>query len=273
MNLFKTILVLIPTLLLLGLVSCTKQATSDKAKDSSVHEDPNGYWTCPMHPQIHQHEAGKCPICGMPLVLVKADANKPAPKIETSAPIDVSPAPLKNSHISKFKIEKKDLLVELFLSGRMITTKEISFQIYESDLPAVKVGMEFTGSLASHPQEVLKGKIQSIDKLVDPSSRTLRVTGILSSSTSNYFAEASFHGQIKNLLKNQLLIPEESILHTGTRDLVYVFTQDNQLEARKVTLGQKSQGLVQVLSGLNEGEEISTGANFLIDSEAKIRGH
>lgn len=273
MKLIKTTLLLIPTLLLLSLSSCTKQASQDKSKETSVHEDPNGYWTCPMHPQIHQHESGKCPICGMPLVLVKADANKPAPKIETSMPIEVSQVPLANSHISKYKVEKKDLQTELFLSGRMITSREISFQIYESDLPAIRIGMEFTGSLASQPLEILKGKIQSIDKLIDPSSRTLRVTGILSAAANNYFAEASFHGQIKNTLKNQILIPEESILHTGTRDLVYVFTENNQLEARKVILGQKGQGLVQVLSGLSEGEEVSTGANFLIDSEAKIRGH
>lgn len=37
----------------------------------SVHEDLNGYWTCSMHPEIHQHEKGKCPICAMDLIHVE----------------------------------------------------------------------------------------------------------------------------------------------------------------------------------------------------------
>ena len=85
-------------------------------------------------------------------------------------------------------------------------------------------------------------------------------------------AETSFHGQVHNRIKNQIVIPEEAILRAGKRDLVYVFTSDGKLESREVVLGQKGHAEYQILSGLKEGDVISAGANFLIDSEAKIRG-
>jgi Cu(I)/Ag(I) efflux system membrane fusion protein len=80
-----------------------------------------------------------------------------------------------------------------------------------------------------------------------------------------------FSGEIKMLLKSQISIPEEAVLHTGKRDLVYKM-EGNKLTPVEVALGAKGGNRYQILSGLKEGDVISGGPNFLIDSEAKIRG-
>lgn len=233
------------------------------------HEDPDGYYTCSMHPQIHQHEPGKCPICGMPLIKVKGTAKQVTTKPEE---IEISTLQQKNIQISKFKVEKKDFVIHLPVSGRALSSQEIAFQVYESDVSLIKSGYEFTGTSSMAPEKSLKGHIVQVDRLVDPSSRTIRVVGRISGVNMGLIVESGFHGEIINTIKNQIVVPEEAVLRAGRRDLVYVFTSDSKLEARKVQLGAKSMREYQILSGLKEGDVISSGPNFLLDSEAKLRG-
>lgn len=267
---FLGCLILFPLISAVGFINIAHSETATTAT-KAAHEDPDGYYTCPMHPQVHEHKAGKCPICGMPLVKVKGKAQEKKVEPTSAEGIEVTDTQNKYAQISKHTVEKKDLELILPVSGRALTSREIAFQVYESDLTNIKISSEFTGTSSGNPGQALKGRIISIDRLVDPSSRTVRVTGLLDSS-SNLLIESGFHGEIRTTLKNQIVVPIESILHTGTRDLVYAFSSDGKLLPMPVQLGAKGKFEYQILSGLKEGDVISTGPNFLIDSEAKIRG-
>lgn len=235
------------------------------AFSNTPHEDPDGYYTCTMHPQIHVHGPGKCPICGMPLVKVKGSA-----KATSGESIEVSEQQRKNIHISKIKVERKDFVIYLPVAGRALSSQDIAFQVYESDLSLIKSGLEFTGTSSMAPAKSLKGRIVQMDRLVDPSSRTVRIVGRV--SEAGLIVESGFYGEIVNTIKNQIVVPEDAVLRAGRRDLVYVFTADEKLELREVQLGAKSMREYQILAGLKEDEVISSGPNFLIDSETKIRG-
>lgn len=266
---FLGCLILFPLFSSIGYINLAHSETTTTTK--SAHEDPDGYYTCPMHPQVHEHESGKCPICGMPLVKVKGKAQEKKVEFTSSEGIEITDTQSKYAQVSKHTVEKKELELILPVSGRALSSREIAFQVYESDLANIKVSSEFTGTSSAIPGQVLKGRIVSIDRLVDPSSRTVRVTGLLGSS-SNLLIESGFYGEIRTTLKNQIVVPIEAILHTGTRDLVYAFSSDGKLLSMPVQLGAKGKLEYQILSGLKEGDVISTGPNFLIDSEAKIRG-
>jgi Cu(I)/Ag(I) efflux system membrane fusion protein len=84
--------------------------------------------------------------------------------------------------------------------------------------------------------------------------------------------ESSFHGKVEVHVPSVLAIPEDAILHTGENDLVYLFQDDQTLKPHAIKLGMKVNGYYLVLEGLKIDDEITTGANFLLDSEAKIRG-
>lgn len=251
---------------------------SNKANDSTVskneHEHESGFWTCPMHPQIHKSEPGKCPICGMPLVRVdkKVHVEKAEESKNDANGVDATKAQIKNANISKYTVSKKDFVATIAFSGRLTSAKEVSLQIYESERALIKMNMAISGYSSVNPGEIKKGKISHIDSFVDPSSRTIRVSAVLDSAVSEYVSESGFYGQIQSTIKNQIVVPDEAILHAGKRDLVYVFNQSGKLEPKEVVLGQKNKAEYQVISGLSEGDVISAGANFLIDSEAKIRG-
>lgn len=262
-QIFLSLVLLAP---LFASVACSKNEKMTTAVVETAE-----YYTCPMHPQVHEHKGGPCPICGMPLIKVQAKAAGQTEIKKSQNSLEVSEQQQKYSNISKFKIVSQDFNWSLSASGRINSPKEVIFQVYEADLAQLKIGTEFTGLASSAPNQMMKGKITSLDRLVDPSSRTVRVTGQLSGGTSIPLMETGFQGELFSVIKNQIVIPEEAVLHAGTRDLVYVFTDENILEPRKVQLGLKAKGQYQILSGLKAGDSISTGPNFLLDSEAKIR--
>lgn len=244
-------------------------------KISAAKAEQNSYWTCPMHPQIHQDHAGVCPICHMKLVKVSGSSMGPTAQNDLGgkrASIQPSDNQLKLIGVQKTTVEKMSLTARIPISGRMTSSSSVAFQVYEKDLSYVRTGLSFTGESSSSSDESIIGTITSVDSFVDPTSRTVRVLGSVKKGPRNLLTETSFSGEIRIELKNRLGIPESSVLHTGTGDLVYLFGEENRLTPKAVKLGIKTEGFYEVLRGVNEGDIISSGPNFLIDSEAKIRG-
>jgi Cu(I)/Ag(I) efflux system membrane fusion protein len=72
--------------------------------------------------------------------------------------------------------------------------------------------------------------------------------------------------------KQVLAVPEAAVLHTGEHDLVFVSDGHGRFSPREVRVGMRGQGAVEIREGLKEGEMVSAGSNFLIDSESRIQG-
>ena len=68
-----------------------------------------------------------------------------------------------------------------------------------------------------------------------------------------------------------LSVPESSVIDTGTKKIVFVETEPGHYEPRDLRLGREGDEDYEVLAGLRAGERVVTSANFLIDSESKIR--
>ena len=71
---------------------------------------------------------------------------------------------------------------------------------------------------------------------------------------------------------SRLAIPEEAVIDTGRRQIVYVDKGEGYFEPREVTLGVRAGGMVEVLKGLKAKEKVASAATFLIDSEARLKG-
>lgn len=246
-----------------------------EAQKTEAKSEVESYWTCPMHPQIRSDKLGECPICHMKLVQVKAQGDKGhhhGDSKDARSPVVASDYQLTLAGVQKVEVETMDLKVKIPVAGRFISSSAVAFQIYESDLRDIKPGLSFKGESSFRPDDEVTGVISSVDSIVDPTSRTVRVVGAVKNGPRDVLSETSFRGEIEIDLKNRLAIPESSVLRTGQGSLVYLVDKENRLVPKNVKLGLKADSFFEVIEGLSAGDVISSGPNFLIDSESRIRG-
>lgn len=143
--------------------------------------------------------------------------------------------------------------------------------IYESDIPYVKVGMMVEMNLPYWPGKAFRGRINFLDPQLDPQTRTMRARLEIGNPglilKPGMYADAS----LKFSLGTRLVVPEDALVRTGERNIVFVKTADGALNPVEVTVGLRSGNFFEVLSGLKEGDPVVTSANFLIDSESSLK--
>jgi len=144
--------------------------------------------------------------------------------------------------------------------------------IYDYELPWVKLGDEVEMSLASVPGRTFRGTISYMYPYSESTTRTTKVRMVFDNSESllrpDMFAEISIHSDERN---NAIVIPAESVIRSGNSTQVFVVRGPGKFEPRIVQLGIESDGQVVVLDGVREGEEVVSSAQFLLDSESKLR--
>ena len=73
-------------------------------------------------------------------------------------------------------------------------------------------------------------------------------------------------------LGRQLTVPEDAVFDTGTEQYVFVDKGNGYFEPRKVKLGVQAEGYYAITEGLRSGERVATAANFILDSESRLKG-
>lgn len=147
----------------------------------------------------------------------------------------------------------------------------VEVDIYENEIPLVKLGDEAAMTLASFPGEEFRGKITFVSPHLDMKTRTAMARVEFPNPDLKLLPEMYADVNIDIPLGEKLTIPESAVLRTGKQDIVFVDKGGGNMEIKRVELGQKSDGYYEVLKGLSEGEKVVSRANFLIDSESKIQ--
>ncbi|OGR56552.1 MAG: hypothetical protein A3I11_06345 [Elusimicrobia bacterium RIFCSPLOWO2_02_FULL_39_32] len=144
-------------------------------------------------------------------------------------------------------------------------------QIYEYESALAKVGQSIEIRAKSFPGKKFSGKIRAIDPILNKETRSLRVRAEVLNPENLLKPEMFVEVKIQVPLGNKLALPEEAVLHTGERNLVFVSLGQGKYEPREVVLGQEAEGYYELISGVSKGEKVVTSANFLIDSESKLK--
>jgi Cu(I)/Ag(I) efflux system membrane fusion protein len=169
------------------------------------------------------------------------------------------------------------------VQGSKITAGDTPFEItdlsqvwvladaYESDISRVKVGTAATLRVDALPNRVFKGRVGFVDPLLDPKTRTAKIrVGFKNPDLDlkpDMFGEVAFEGRSREGLR----IPLDALIDSGTQKVVFVALGDGRFQPREVTVGAQTSEFVEVLSGLSEGDQVVTRANFLIDSESRLK--
>lgn len=144
--------------------------------------------------------------------------------------------------------------------------------IYEYELPFVKVGQQARITLSYFPGKEFLSKIDYIYPAISADTRTAKVRLTLSNPQGQLKPQMFTNVEIKINLGSKLVIPDSAVIDTGKSQVVYVDKGEGAFEPREVELGMRSDGSVEVLRGIKAGDKVVSSANFLIDSEAQFKG-
>jgi Cu(I)/Ag(I) efflux system membrane fusion protein len=143
--------------------------------------------------------------------------------------------------------------------------------IYEYELSFVKIGQQAAVKLSYDPGTVLKGKVGFIYPTLDPKTRTAKVRFELDNRDEKLKPDMYANVEFRVELGKRLAIPQEAIIESGQKQVVFLHLGEGRLEPRVIKTGVKTGEWSEVLEGLKEGEHIVTSANFLIDSESRLK--
>jgi Cu(I)/Ag(I) efflux system membrane fusion protein len=142
--------------------------------------------------------------------------------------------------------------------------------IYEYEAGLVKEGMPVQVDTLAYPGQMFQGRIVSVTPLLEAATRTLKARALVENPEGKLKLEMFANVRIDYDVGEKLAVPEEAVMHAGTRNIVFIADPDGYFTPRTVVLGTKAQGYYEVLQGLSANEVVVTSGNFLVDSESKL---
>jgi Cu(I)/Ag(I) efflux system membrane fusion protein len=158
-----------------------------------------------------------------------------------------------------------------------LTQVWVTADIYEQDIPRVRVGQAARFELTSYPGEAYVGKVQFVSPVLDAATRTMRLRLELKnkSDRNGPRLRPGMSGIVRLDLPSTtgLMVPSGAVVDTGEMHYLFVATAGGHFQPRKVEIGAGTHvdDKIQIVSGVAEGETVVTTGNFLVDSESRLR--
>jgi RND family efflux transporter MFP subunit len=149
----------------------------------------------------------------------------------------------------------------------------VDVDVYEYELPWIRKGIPADMELAYIPGKRFKGEVLFIYPYLEAKTRTVKLR--LAFPNPNYQLKPGMYANVflKSVIdRDSLVIPQEAVIDSGVRQIVFVAIGEGRFQPREVNIGlEGNENDYQVLAGLNEGEEIVLSAQFMLDSESRLR--
>ena len=145
--------------------------------------------------------------------------------------------------------------------------------IYEYEVPWIKVGQETEMTLSYFSGKVFKGVVTYIYPYLQAETRTIKVR--MEFDNPNWELKPDMYANVKlesKIAESAVLVPAEAVIRSGVKDIIIVSKGGGVFEPRDIVVGvDTGDGYLQILEGIKPDEEVVTSAQFLIDSESKLR--
>jgi RND family efflux transporter MFP subunit len=144
-------------------------------------------------------------------------------------------------------------------------------QVFQSDVGEIKPGDAAQVTLNAYPGRVFPGRVDYLLPQFDMNTRTQPVRLVFPNPGLRLRPGMYVNVRVRPPMGRQLVIPASAAFHSGTKNLVFVYHGEGNIEPREVEFGPQVGDQIIVSDGLKTEEEIVTSANFLIDSEAQLQ--
>ena len=157
----------------------------------------------------------------------------------------------------------------LFLiADRRVLWVEVA--VFERDAPAVRVGMRATVRVDAVPRATFEGRLTFIQPQLDERTRTLTARLEVDNASGALRPGMYATVELQTAGRRAVTVPRAAVLPTGTHNIVFVNRGDGRFLPRDVRVGQHGDSLVEVIEGLQPGDEVIASATFLLDSESNL---
>lgn len=153
-----------------------------------------------------------------------------------------------------------------------LSTVWVIADVYEYELPLIRPGLAARMRLSYFPDKEFSSKVDYVYPTLSGESRTARVRLVMPNPGGLLKPQMFSNIELTIRLGERLTVPDQAVIDTGTRKIAYVDRGEGLFEPREVATGLATERYVEILRGVKEGERVASSANFLIDSEAQLRG-
>jgi Cu(I)/Ag(I) efflux system membrane fusion protein len=147
----------------------------------------------------------------------------------------------------------------------------IDAEVYEAEVPLVEPGMPAEVTLAYLPGRRLEARVDFVDPRLDADRRTARVRLVLPNPELALRPEMYVDVVLRRPLGARLTVPDSAVLYAGERSFVFLDLGDGRLRPQEVGVGLRSDGRVEILSGLEQGQPVVVSGTFLVAGESRLR--
>lgn len=174
-------------------------------------------------------------------------------------------------------IDKQIVVGSAFKAGqqllRIVDLSQVwvESQVYDYELPLIKVGMKAKVVLPELQDREYPAKVDFIYPFMEGDTHTARVRVELENSDGFLRPEMYAHIHLKATLGKRLVVPESAVLYSGRNRIVFLDLGDGRLAPRKIKTGQRNRKWIEVLEGLEAGDTVVTSGTFLIAAESKLK--
>lgn len=182
-----------------------------------------------------------------------------------------------HSPVSGVVIEKNVLGGQRIMSGVTLykiadlSTVWVEGEVFERDLPAVRLGAIVNAELDALPGERRSGRITYVSPTLNAETRTGRIRVALQNPGLRLKPGMYATIRIQGATVSAVSVPRSAVLSTGERNLVFVRRSDGMLEPRNVTIGESTEDRTRIITGVSVGETVVASATFLVDAESNLR--
>jgi Cu(I)/Ag(I) efflux system membrane fusion protein len=154
-----------------------------------------------------------------------------------------------------------------------LTSVWITAEVPETQAAWLKPGDPAEIEVPARPSERFAGKVDYLYPELTQTTRTLKVRVVVKNPSKHLqpgmFAAAHFHAATQQQV---LTVPSEAVIKTGTRSVIIVADDVTHFRPVLVRVGAEQDGRSEILEGLSLGQSVVASGQFLIDSEANLRG-
>jgi len=152
-----------------------------------------------------------------------------------------------------------------------LSTVWVNADIYEFELANVRLGQRATIALSYFPGQTFSGRVSWISPVLEEKTRTTKVRLEFANRDFKLKPEMYANVEIEVDGGKKLAIPDEAVLDSGIRKIVFIDKGEGRYAPAEVKLGSKFDGYYEILAGLSPGERIIASASFLLDSESRLK--